>query len=199
MSASIYPAPLSGIQETLVDAKGDIIAATAADTVARLAVGANDTVLTADSSAATGLKWAAAAGGSTYVGCVLKKSGNQTITAGSYQAITFTSEDIDTDGFHSNVTNTSRITVPTGKDGKYLIIANFTYGNFNTPKYLAIFKNGAQVDCLIAHQANSLTSTPYSMSGIVSLVATDYVEVMAYSDIQSTTQSHTFSATLIGA
>jgi hypothetical protein len=51
------------VAKTIVDAKGDIIAATAADTVARLAVGANDTVLTADSTAATGLKWATASGG----------------------------------------------------------------------------------------------------------------------------------------
>lgn len=50
------------VQETLLDAKGDIIAATAADTAARLAVGTNDFVLTADSAQATGLKWAAAPG-----------------------------------------------------------------------------------------------------------------------------------------
>lgn len=48
----------TGIPATIFDAKGDIIAATAADTASRLAVGANDTVLTADSSTATGLKWA---------------------------------------------------------------------------------------------------------------------------------------------
>ena len=53
----------ASIAKTIVDAKGDIIAATAADTVSRLAVGANDTVLTADSTAATGLKWATVAGG----------------------------------------------------------------------------------------------------------------------------------------
>ena len=46
------------INNSLVDAKGDIIAATAADTVARLAVGSNDQVLTVDSSTTTGLKWA---------------------------------------------------------------------------------------------------------------------------------------------
>ena len=53
----------TGIQATIFDAKGDLIAATAADTAARLAVGANGTVLTADSTQSTGLKWATPAGG----------------------------------------------------------------------------------------------------------------------------------------
>jgi hypothetical protein len=51
----------TGIQPTIVDAKGDIIAATAADSVTRLAVGTNNTVLMADSAEATGLKWGASA------------------------------------------------------------------------------------------------------------------------------------------
>jgi hypothetical protein len=51
------------IAPTIVDAKGDLIAATAADTPARLAVGTNGQVLTADSTAATGLAWATPASG----------------------------------------------------------------------------------------------------------------------------------------
>ena len=48
-----------GVQNDSVDAKGDIIAATAADAVSRLAVGTDTYVLTADSGEATGLAWAA--------------------------------------------------------------------------------------------------------------------------------------------
>lgn len=51
------------VPKSLVDAKGDLIAATAADTVARLAVGTNGQVLTADSTASTGLAWATSASG----------------------------------------------------------------------------------------------------------------------------------------
>lgn len=49
--------------DTIWDAKGDLAAATAADTAAKLTVGANGFVLTADSAETTGLKWVAAGGG----------------------------------------------------------------------------------------------------------------------------------------
>jgi hypothetical protein len=62
IDSTVFTNAGNAIAKTIVDAKGDIIAATAADTVSRLAVGANNTVLTADSSTATGLKWAAAGG-----------------------------------------------------------------------------------------------------------------------------------------
>lgn len=48
----------NAIQNAIVDAKGDLIAATANDTPARLGVGTNGQVLTADSTASTGLTWA---------------------------------------------------------------------------------------------------------------------------------------------
>ena len=42
---------------SIIDAKGDLIAGTAADTAARLAVGSNDQILMADSGQSSGLKW----------------------------------------------------------------------------------------------------------------------------------------------
>jgi hypothetical protein len=47
----------NAIQNSIVDAKGDIVAASANDTPARLAVGNNGETLVADSSTSTGLRW----------------------------------------------------------------------------------------------------------------------------------------------
>jgi hypothetical protein len=58
----------AGIPATLLDAKGDLIVASAADTAARLAVGGtNGHVLTVDSTETLGVKWAAAAGGGSSI------------------------------------------------------------------------------------------------------------------------------------
>ena len=71
------------VEHALADAKGDLLVATAADTVARLAVGTNGQVLTADSSAAGGVKWADATGGGGSAidwdsAAVLRTDGNDT-------------------------------------------------------------------------------------------------------------------------
>ena len=49
--------------QSLLDAKGEILGASAANTLGALAAGTNDYVLTADSSESLGVKWAAAGGG----------------------------------------------------------------------------------------------------------------------------------------
>jgi hypothetical protein len=57
MTVGRIPVIEGGIQPTIFDAKGDLLTATANDTPARLAVGANTAVLVADSTQSTGLKW----------------------------------------------------------------------------------------------------------------------------------------------
>jgi len=66
----------SGIPATLLDAKGDLIVASAADTAARLGIGADGQILQADSTTGTGIAWkkkavdgaAAVAAGNNYWG-----------------------------------------------------------------------------------------------------------------------------------
>jgi hypothetical protein len=53
-----YPVP-----QVLVDSKGDMFVATGDNTVGKLEVGANGTVLTADDNETGGVKWASAAAG----------------------------------------------------------------------------------------------------------------------------------------
>ena len=87
---------------TAIDAKGDLVAGTGADAFSRLAVGANGTVLTADSAEATGLKWATPSASS---GPAFKvyKSADQGITASTFTKVTFNTEEFDTAGnFASN-------------------------------------------------------------------------------------------------
>lgn len=98
----------NAIQNAIVDAKGDLIAATAADTPARLAVGTNGHVLTADSTAATGLKWAAPVGG----GKVL-----QVVQATSTTSTTITSSSM------TDTTITASIT-PTSATSKILVMVD---------------------------------------------------------------------------
>jgi hypothetical protein len=67
----------NAIQNAIVDAKGDLIGATAADTPARLAVGTNYGFLQADSAQATGLLWNNAAW-TTYTPTITATSGTFT-------------------------------------------------------------------------------------------------------------------------
>jgi hypothetical protein len=169
----------NAIQNAIVDAKGDLIAATAADTPARLAVGTNGQVLTADSTAATGLKWATASSTPTFVGCHLYKSSTQSINNATDTALTWDSEQFDTDTFHSTSTNTSRITIPAGKAGKYLFLGRINWTtNATGAREFKLFKNG--VEQLWNPAALAATQTGNQWSTIYDAAVNDYFEAYVY-------------------
>jgi hypothetical protein len=104
---------------TAIDAKGDLIAGTGADTFAKLTVGANGTTLVADSSQATGLKWQAASSSSpasdsaTVATNQVTNSTSYTDLATSGPAVTLTT------GTKALVIVTSRIGVSTSNNYGY--------------------------------------------------------------------------------
>ena len=62
------------IPDTIIDAKGDLIVGSAADTAARQAVGTNGYILTARSTAANGVTWEAPASAGGSLGLVVALS-----------------------------------------------------------------------------------------------------------------------------
>lgn len=129
IDSTVFTNAGAAIGKTIVDAKGDIIAATAADTVSRLAVGANDTVLTADSSTATGLKWATPAGGGgmTLISTT-NLSGASTVLSSIPQ--TYTNLQVQIEGMTNNTANGNlTIYIGSADDLQYTRISDASVGS----------------------------------------------------------------------
>lgn len=160
-------------------AKGDLVVGSGTNDAAVLAVGSANQVLTVDSSTGTGLKWAAP---SSYVGCSLfLQNGSVAFTQNVYKQLSGYTELTDTDGFHSTVTNTSRITIPAGQAGKY-----FVYGQFNstTADYTinnSLYKNGAVLEANGVYNGETFNRPAFNRPAVtwtsfVSLAENDYLE-----------------------
>jgi hypothetical protein len=125
---------------TAIDAKGDLIAGTGADAFARLAVGTNGQVLTADSTAATGLAWAAGGGSSGPAFWVRRATSSQSLSSGVLTKMQFNSEEIDTDNCYDPTTN-YRFTA--NKSGYYQLNCNILMdGGSMTAGEVGFRKNG---------------------------------------------------------
>jgi hypothetical protein len=171
---------------TTITASGDIVVGTGSGTYDNLPIGSTGQVLTADTTVSPyKVKWAtpAAAG---FVGCKLTKSVDQTIINVTNTIITFDGEDFDTDNFHNNSTNNSRITIPSGKGGKYLFVISGNFVNAGTTGHLQtnMSKNGSAVAAGAAniYWKNVTDVVGFTMSHILDAAATDYFEFSVYSN-----------------
>jgi len=177
---SAYDLANAAIPKSTATAKGNVFTATAASTPTVLAVGTNGQYLQADSTAATGLKWATVTSSPTFVGCSLQKA-TQSLTSGTYTAISFNVETNDSDGFHDNTTNNSRVTIPAGKAGRYLLIATLNYDQSNGVggRYVGFAVNGTLVtDTAIGLGTGGVPAATIFLtySAIINLSVADYVE-----------------------
>ena len=180
MTVGRIPSVEGGIQPTLLTAKGDLISATAASTVARLPVGSDTQILVADSTASTGLKWATPSSGVTYAG-VLLYAGDQSIANATETTINWDSETYDTNTFHSTSSNTSRITIPSSYGGYYKVYCTVNFAaNSTGQRQLFLYKNGTMISGFMQPPASTGGLYYLSLSTSVSLVATDYLEIKVY-------------------
>ena len=107
----------------------------------------------------------------------------QTLTTGSITTLTFDSEDFDVGAMHSTSSNTSRLTVPTGGDGLYLIsiAVNFVSNNSGS-RIVYVKKNGSGAFTITKPSVGSGVVTSVESVFLMSLVATDYVEIQGQQD-----------------
>ena len=177
MTVGIFPVPFSGIQETLIDAKGDLLSASAADTPVRLAVGTNNHILTADSAEATGLKWAAPASASGPA-CHVYRTGDQTLNTGTYTKIQYNAEGFDTD---NNFDSTTNYRFTASKAGYYQInLVSSYYLSSSNWAISRLYFNGSAIrgrNSFSGQDQNFNFSALVYMNG-----SSDYLEGYAYGE-----------------
>jgi hypothetical protein len=190
------------INNTLTTTTGDIIYASAANTPARLGIGSTDQVL----KVSGGIPAWGAAPTPSYVGALAYFFSSQNLTSGVAVVLTFADEAWDTNGFHSTSSNTSRMTIPSGYGGKYLvqIVASVTTG---TDTSIRLLKNGANISSrglnssqLQQHVNTGGNTLQHSASFVIDVAATDYLEAAIVANATSKVCTDaSFSISYLGA
>lgn len=117
--------------------------------------------------------------------CVVVRVSSTVVTLAdaTVSVLNFDTEALDTDAFHSTSVNTSRLTVPTGLDGKYRVWGKAEFGASATGhRAMDVRVNGATVHALaVAAAGLSADGVPTLMGAMVlALAAGDYVELRLF-------------------
>ena len=159
---------------TAIETLGDSIDASLVD----LKGGTTGQYLAKNSNTDMDFVWSASS--STFAGVRVFKSSSQTISNATVTDLTFDSETFDTNTFHSTTTNTDRLTVPSGKAGKYLVIAKMSFnGGANGIRQVYIYKNTTVYDYL-TWQNVSNSNSDICLNTIVDLTVGDYVKMAVW-------------------
>ena len=117
-------------------------------------------------------------------GARVYNSAVQSIATSTDTAITFNSERYDTDAYHDTASNTSRLTVPTGQGGTYIIGWTLGYAANVTGTRSAGVKLNGTTFINYDRRPTAAGGNPSHLIGnvIYRLVATDYVELIGFQD-----------------
>ena len=118
-------------------------------------------------------------GGGAFVGVRVYNDATQSIANASWAALSFNSERFDTNTFHDTGSNTSRLTVPSGQGGYYLIGGAATFDNHATGlRFIRILLNGTDIIAYGQSPASSAADTrlPVGVT-LYALDEADYVEL----------------------
>lgn len=185
-----------------IEALGDAIDASLLD----LEGGTTDQVLAKNSNTDMDFKWVTPASGSTFVGARVYGSAVQSIPNATYPVVTWNTESYDTDGFHDNSTNTSRLTIPSGKAGKYLFVLKTTFNSSSNTgaRILYFFKNGAEVN-ESEFSLSTRGNLQMCLTSVQNASVGDYFEMIVFQtsggaiDLDKTAFYSEFSCSYLGA
>lgn len=119
-------------------------------------------------------------GSSAFVGARVYHNANQTITTATDTVLAFNSERFDSHGFHDTVTNNSRLTIPAGKAGKYMIGASSDWvANATGIRELRLRINGTTYIALTTGDADLVgEGWRNTLATLYDLAVGDYVEAI---------------------
>ena len=110
------------------------------------------------------------------------RSAAQSIGTGAWTALTFASEEYDNGSMANVPTQNTRITVPTGAGGRYLVSASSSYdANATNGRWLALYKNGVNIYyCNVPGSSLLGGAQGLNCSWVIDATAGDYYELWTY-------------------
>jgi hypothetical protein len=140
--------------------------------------GSGVTLTVADDSGGEEVDVTIASTSSVFAGVMVWRSAAVSAT-GTANKISWDNEEFDTDAFHDLVTNPTRLTVPSGKAGKYLVMAHFRMAGTAgaADDRIEIMKNGTVVALESTRDLTALQN--FSISEVFDLAVADYIEINA--------------------
>ena len=147
-----------------------------------------------------GAAWSPLGARPSFVGFGANNS-SVSMTTSTWTAMPYTTELFDTDNFHDNVTNNTRITIPAGKGGFYQFSGHMTFSdNGSGVRAVDVWKNGTSLASFAQLNGSSGGVMRIPIASVGEVAEGDYIEFMGIQTSGSTlTIGSAFRVSYLGA